>query len=269
MSDIVGFVATVGIGVLAGGLSALLGVGGAVVTTPAVRVLGATPIEAVGSTVPAILPGALAGAIRYSREGLVDWRLAIGLGASGSVFALLGAVVSSAVNGRLLMVGTAALMMWSGLSVARAGTERGGPGVKDVASGHRTSEDRVHGEPSLFLLVLVGALSGFVAGLLGVGGGIVIVPLLSGPFKLPMKSAVASSLVAVAAFSVPALVGHTALGHVNWAYAIPLTIGVVPGSRLGAQLTLGASDHVVRTRFGMLIVALAIVYGISELRPLI
>jgi len=111
--------ATLAVGFCAGVLSALLGVGGAVVTTPAVRVLGATPIEAVGSTVPAILPGAISGSIRYAREGLVDWSLALGLGISGAVFALGGAWVSSLVDGRVLMVFTAALMLWSGVSVLR------------------------------------------------------------------------------------------------------------------------------------------------------
>ena len=102
-------------------LSALLGIGGAVVTTPAVRVLGATPIEAVGSTVPAILPGAISGAYRYTKAGLVDWTLALSLGISGAVFALGGAWVSDLVDGRLLMVLTAVLMLWSGVSVVRGG----------------------------------------------------------------------------------------------------------------------------------------------------
>ena len=74
------YVLTFLVGVGAGILSALLGVGGAVVTTPAIRVLGATPILAVGSTVPAILPAAISGTWRYAKAGLVDWRAALGLG---------------------------------------------------------------------------------------------------------------------------------------------------------------------------------------------
>ncbi|WP_334142139.1 TSUP family transporter, partial [Rhabdothermincola sp.] len=62
------------LGVSAGVLSGMLGIGGAVITTPGIRVLGATPLEAVGSTVPAILPSALSGTWRYARAGMVDWR---------------------------------------------------------------------------------------------------------------------------------------------------------------------------------------------------
>jgi uncharacterized membrane protein YfcA len=297
-SDVATAAVTVLVGVGAGMLSALLGVGGAVISTPAVRVLGASPLQAVGSTVPAILPGALAGTLRYAREGLVEWRAALGLGVAGSVFAVVGALVSDVVDGGLLMVLTAALMLWSGYTVVRGGRRAAaGPGDEDTpavelvapdedegligevfegteasetdtAFAHDDSTGAATSSHPLSLLAVLGAASGFVAGLLGVGGGIVMVPVLTGPLKVPMKSAVASSLVAVAIFSVPALVTHTVLGHIDWAFALPLVIGVVPGARIGAHITVGSSERTVRLLFGALIVVLAVVYGASELAAL-
>jgi len=296
LGDLAVVVLTLVVGFAAGVLSALLGVGGAVVTTPAVRLLGATPIEAVGSTVPAILPGAISGTLRYAREGLVDWRAALGLAVPGALTALTGALVSGLVDATWLMLATAGLMLWSGITVVRSGrtgadrngadhddVERSGAGpvpseddpIDDLLSGFESSEtdlafvedhDASAGAPrrSLALLVPLGAASGFVAGLLGVGGGIVMVPMLTGPLRIPMRSAVASSLVAVAIFSVPALAGHVALGHVDWAFAIPLAVGVVPGARVGARITIGASDRSVRRWFGILVVVLAVVYGVAE-----
>ncbi|MFZ4518458.1 MAG: sulfite exporter TauE/SafE family protein [Microthrixaceae bacterium] len=309
LSDVALVALTVLVGFGAGVLSALLGVGGAVITTPAVRLLGATPIEAVGSTVPAILPGAISGTLRYAREGLVEWRVALSLGIAGAVFALGGALTSDLVDGRLLMVLTAALMLWSGISVARGG-RRAAPasppaavlvappetaGVDELLEGVEASEtdsalaavrspgpdpgpataagtDPAPGadppEPDvrrpLLLLAGVGALSGFVAGLLGVGGGIVMVPVMTGPLRIPMRSAVASSLVAVAIFSVPALVTHAVLGHIDWLFAVPLMVGVVPGARVGAHITVGASDRTIRRAFGVLIVIVALIYGGTE-----
>ena len=274
-ADVGTVLATLAVGVLAGMLSALLGIGGAVVTTPAVRVLGATPIQAVGSTVPAILPGAISGAWRYSRAGLVDWPLALGLGISGAVFALVGAWTSSLVDGRLLMVLTAVLMVWSGITVF-LGADR--QKVVDAAEQERrqvldgtptTADPGADRAGSRWLVGVVGAGSGFVAGLLGVGGGIVMVPAMAGPLGIPMKRAVASSLVAVAIFSIPALVAHVALGHVNWTYALPLMLGVVPGAQLGARMTIGASERTIRRLFGALVVVLAIVYGGTELTALL
>jgi uncharacterized membrane protein YfcA len=274
-ADVGTVLATLAVGVLAGMLSALLGIGGAVVTTPAVRVLGATPIQAVGSTVPAILPGAISGAWRYSRAGLVDWPLALGLGISGAVFALVGAWTSSLVDGRLLMVLTAVLMVWSGITVFRGAdrqrvVDAAEQERREVLDGTPTAADPGAGRAgSRWLVGVVGAGSGFVAGLLGVGGGIVMVPAMAGPLGIPMKRAVASSLVAVAIFSIPALVAHVALGHVNWTYALPLMLGVVPGAQLGARMTIGASERTIRRLFGALVVVLAVVYGGTELTALL
>jgi uncharacterized membrane protein YfcA len=256
------------VGVGAGILSALLGVGGAVVTTPAIRVLGATPILAVGSTVPAILPAAISGTWRYAKAGLVDWRAALGLGISGAVFAIGGAMTSSLIDGRVLMLLTALLMFWSGISVVRGGRGSGQPepGTELGTELGTEPDTEPHTEPkhSLPLIGSLGAVSGFVAGLLGVGGGIIMVPVLTGPLKIPMKSAVASSLVAVAIFSIPALITHIILGHVDWAFALPLMLGVIPGAQIGARITIGSSDRSIRLLFGALIIVLALVYGISE-----
>ena len=262
------YVLTFLVGVGAGILSALLGVGGAVVTTPAIRVLGATPILAVGSTVPAILPAAISGTWRYAKAGLVDWRAALGLGISGAVFAVGGAMTSSLIDGRILMLLTAFLMFWSGISVVRGGRSSADPSADlsaDPSAASEASPDPdTEPKHSLPVIGSLGAASGFVAGLLGVGGGIIMVPVLTGPLKIPMKSAVASSLVAVAIFSIPALITHIILGHVDWGFALPLMLGVIPGAQIGARITIGSSDRLIRLLFGALIIVLALVYGISE-----
>uniref|UniRef100_UPI002FE2C380 sulfite exporter TauE/SafE family protein n=1 Tax=Rhabdothermincola sp. TaxID=2820405 RepID=UPI002FE2C380 len=115
---------------------------------------------------------------------------------------------------------------------------------------------------------LVGSGAGFLAGLLGVGGGIVLMPAFTVVLRIPIKEAVASSLVAVAIFSVPALVTHVALGHVNWWYALLLMAGGAPGAQIGSHLTLGASDRTVRLVFGAFMVVVAAIYGSAELLAL-
>lgn len=269
--------AVLGLGFTAGILSGMFGVGGAVITTPGIRVLGATPIEAVGSTVPAILPGAISGTYRYARAGLVNWQIGIVCGVFGAVSAAGGAVASDRVDGHLLMVFTAALLLVSGASILRSGlVPRGQPSLladpvpaDDVGIDLSVVDDApTHTPASIPLLAIIGAASGFLAGFLGVGGGVVMVPAFTAVLKIPIKEAVASSLVAVAIFSVPALVSHAWLGHVDWSYALVLIVGVVPGAQVGSRLTLGSSDHLVRVLFGGFLVVLALVYGVGELLAL-
>jgi uncharacterized membrane protein YfcA len=272
----------VAVGVAAGALSGMLGVGGAVLTTPGIRALGATPIEAIGSTIPAILPSAISGTIRYSRARLVNWNIGLTCGITGSVMALAGAVVADRVNARALLVLTAVLLGWSGWSVFRSGrraapepepadtpevetvhtTESTNPGAVPTTAATDVATRTPVGGPAL---AAIGAGSGFVAGLLGVGGGVVMLPVFTRLLRIPVKEAIASSLVAVAIFSVPALVTHAVLGNINWAYALLLTIGVVPGAQIGARITVGVTDKTVRIVAGLFFVGLAVVYGISEI----
>jgi len=178
--------------------------------------------------------------------------------------AVAGALASDVVNGRLLMVMTAIVMLWAGGSVL---WRLRNPRVTDASDATMPTERAPR--RSGFLVGVLGVVAGFTAGLLGVGGGIMVVPMLNGPLRLPMRQAVASSLVAVAVFQVPALVTHMWLGHVNWAIALPLMLGVVPGAQVGARLTVAASDRTVQVLFAVLVVILAVIYGITEVNGLI
>lgn len=269
--------AVVAVGFASGVLSGMFGVGGAVLTTPGVRLLGATPIESVGSTIPAILPGSISGAWRYSRSKMVDWSVALPSGLLGAGFAVLGAEISDHVNGHYLMLLTAAMLLWSGLGNIRwhatthekvavpvgAAGDAEGTEVHPHAHAHR-----VDAKPSLPVVATIGAAAGLLAGLLGVGGGVLLVPAYTGLLRLPAKRAVATSLVAVAIFSVPAMITHAVLGHINWSYALPLVVGVVPGAQVGARLTIHGSEARLRLLMGLFFTVLALAYGGGEVLSL-
>lgn len=275
-------VGTVVVGFVAGVLSGMFGVGGAVLTTPGIRALGATPIESVGSTVPAILPGAIAGTVRYARARIVNWRLGLVCGFTGAAFAVAGAWVADLVDAAYLMVVTAVILGWSGVSIFRSARHHPDvhPAESDVEVAAAAAGDGDTSSPApqgsgerppiaTTTLAVVGAAAGLLAGLLGVGGGIVMMPAFTSVLKVPIKEAVASSLVAIAIFSLPALATHAALGHIHWGYAALLVVGVVPGAQVGSGITIGASDRVVRLLFGAFLVVIAVVYGGTELAGLL
>jgi uncharacterized membrane protein YfcA len=118
-------------------------------------------------------------------------------------------------------------------------------------------------------LGLVGAAAGFLAGLLGVGGGVVMMPVFTSILRIPVKVAVASSLVAVAIFSVPALVSHAVQGNIDWPVALLLTLGTVPGASVGSRITVASSDQAVRLWLGIFFIAVAVLYGGLELRAIV
>jgi uncharacterized membrane protein YfcA len=264
------------VGFASGILSGMFGVGGAVLTTPGIRALGASPLEAVGSTLPAILPGAISGAWRYSRERLVDWHVALPSGLLGSGFAVAGAELSDHVNAHYLMIMTAALLLYTGLRNVREHVTAQSPSLIPVPAGGVVMD--AGAEPELemnertnaptVVVGLIGAAAGMLAGLLGIGGGLLLMPAYTVALRMSPKRAVATSLVAVAMFSIPAMVTHALLGHINWAFALLLTVGVVPGAQVGAKLTIGGSEARLRLLMGLFFTVLAVVYGGAELAAL-
>src|SRR3954447_21357884 len=141
----------------------MFGVGGAVLTTPGLRAFGATPLEAVGSTIPAILPGALTGAWRYAREGLVDRQIALTTGSLGAVAAVAGAALSDHVNGHALMLLTAAMLLWGGLRSIRP--EKARVDALVLVGAPARTEPVSPRPPAPALTALVGIVAGLVAGL--------------------------------------------------------------------------------------------------------
>jgi uncharacterized membrane protein YfcA len=263
------------VGFAAGILSGMFGVGGAVLTTPGIRALGATPLEAVGSTLPATLPGALSGAWRYSREGLVDWHVALPSGLFGAGFAVAGAELSDHINAHYLMIMTAALLLYTGLRNVRAHVGAPAPALVAVSDGRPmldtdapVSEPEERTDAPTIVIALIGAAAGLLAGLLGVGGGLLLMPGYTLALRMSPKRAVASSLVAVAMFSVPAMTTHALLGHINWAYALLLAVGVIPGAQVGARLTIGGSEARLKLLMGLFFTVIALVYGGAELAAL-
>ena len=111
---------TVAIGAVSGVLSGMFGIGGAVITTPAIRALGATAYEAIGSTLPSILPSSISGSLRYNREQFIRHRIALITSAFGVPASVIGSRLSRAVpgNGHVLMIATAVLVGYTAYRTA-------------------------------------------------------------------------------------------------------------------------------------------------------
>src|SRR5438270_11040481 len=155
-------------------MSAAFGVGGAVISTPAVRALGASAFVAVGTTLPSILPSAASGTARYMREQLVDWQVVLWAAPVGVAASILGSLLSHVVpgNGHWLMILTATLL---GATAWRM--RRPPPRPADVGGQAETDVASVGGQDAGFhrspvALAGVGTLAGALSGPLGVGVGI-------------------------------------------------------------------------------------------------
>jgi hypothetical protein len=242
---------TVLVGLSAGVLSGLFGVGGGIVMTPGLTAFaGVAPIVAVATPLPVILPTAAVGAFTYHRAGEVDLRAAAWISLTGSMASAGGALLTEVVDARLLLVVTAVLLAWQSIQILR-GTFRPVTGEEMPIPA--------------WTLALVGIGAGLLAGLLGIGGGLVIVPVLAGLLGVPLKRALGTSLVSVVVLVIPGTIVHALLGNIDWAAALLLVIGSLPGARIGAKVALGTKERTLRMMVGSFMALVAVVYGVQQI----
>lgn len=242
------------IGFASGVASGAFGIGGALLSTPGIRwALDAPALIAVGTTLPVIVPTAITGLVTYVRTGFVETRTAAITAIAGGGFAILGALATGLVRGEVLLVATAVLIFV--LSI-RMLPKKGAVSPPAVA-------------PTVPVILVIGATSGFVSGILGVGGGVILVPILTGLLRFPIKTALGTSLAVVAAQAIPGTITHAVLGNIDWTIAGGLVLGVIPGARIGSRLAVGTEDARLRAVVAVAMMALALVFGGSELRELL
>jgi uncharacterized membrane protein YfcA len=249
---------TVLVGVATGVLSGMFGIGGAVVSTPAIRALGATALQAIGSTLPSILPSSISGSLRYHRESFILWRIVVLTSVLGIPASVAGSRLSGAVpgNGHALMILTAGLVAYTGYRTAF-------PTVRTL---ERAGEP-LHDE--WWRLAIIGMAAGALSGLLGIGGGILMVPAFSAWVGMPLRQTIATSLACVGIFAIPGTLTHWYLGHIDWTFAAALAVGVIPGARIGAHFTINATDKLLRYSVGSALGIIALIYAAGEVLALI
>lgn len=244
------------VGFAAGILSGAFGVGGGVVTTPAIRLLLDQPaLVAVGTPLPVIIPTAIVGSISYARRGLADVRAGIIIGLWGAAASVLGAYFSDLVGGSVVMIATAALILYLAVDMLVHGGKSASDRLDEPVSDTRRRGGRA----------LLGISTGLYSGFLGLGGGFVLVPMLVRFGGYPIKKAIGTSLTTIAVLAIPGSITHWSLGHVDVRLSLLLALGVIPGVLIGARLTSAASESRVRYAFSALLLFVGIVLAINEI----
>lgn len=233
------------VGLAAGGLSGLFGVGGGILIVPGlVLLLGMPQRRAHATSLAAIVPIAVAGAAGYAAAGAVDW-LAAGLLTAG---AAIGAVGGTHALGRIpergLRVIFALFLLAAAAALPFEVTARETTGSLAPATGA--------------LLVLLGVVAGAMAGLLGVGGGIVMVPGLILLASAAPAVAKGTSLVVIIPTALVGTIRNARRGEVDLPIALTVGLSGVVSSFLASILALRMEPVLSAVLFGALLVAMAV-----------
>ena len=107
---------------------------------------------------------------------------------------------------------------------------------------------------------------GFVTGFFGIGGGFLIVPVLLVVLAFPMRDAVGTSLVVIAAASAMALAASVGRSAIDWSVALPFAAAGVVGSSMGRRMAARLNDVLLRRAFAAALAALALFLVVRNAR---
>jgi uncharacterized membrane protein YfcA len=112
--------------------------------------------------------------------------------------------------------------------------------------------------PGLVPLLLLGAMTGLLSGLFGIGGGVILVPLLTLLLRFPQRLAAGTSVAAILPAAVVGGIGYAVQGNVDWIAAACLAAGIIGGAQLGAYLLSRVPTGFLRWMFMVFLAAIIV-----------
>lgn len=238
-----------GLSIAIGVLLGLLGGGGSILTVPMLVYMAhlepkaaiATSLLAVGATsAVAILP--------HARRGNVCWGAGAAFGTASMIGAYGGGRLAAWVPGHILMLLFAGMMLATGGAMLLK-RQQAGPEPANSCPGKGWV---------LLAIALLGIAVGALTGLVGAGGGFVVVPALGLLVGLPMRGAIGTSLLIIAANSFAGLAGYLSHVRIDLEFAGAVTAVTVLGSLIGGWLAPKVSAAALRRGFALFVIAVAL-----------
>ena len=243
-----------GMGATAGVLGGLLGIGGGVLIVPGlVFFLNLDQHRAHGTSLVSALLLATSGILTYSFEGVVDWRVywpvAMEITVGGVVGAMIGARVAKAIDAKALRRVFSLFIVFIGIRMIWEAWHGG------VQAQHLAFMDNaVVGAAAI---VGLGLLAGFLSALLGIGGGLIMVPALVILLCAKQQLAQAMSLAAMIPTAFTGMLMHRAMGNVDLRAGLCVGAGAVVGAVAGARLAANMPSGTLQLVFGVFLFAMA------------
>lgn len=243
----------IAVGAIAGFLSGLFGVGGGILIVPGlVLLLGMDQRRAHGTSLAAIVPIALAGVGGFVIGDAVDWPVAAALTAGAVVGSVIGTSALRWIPQQGLRIAFVAFLLLNAARMVIATPDASGRGELDVAM--------------VLGLVLVGVVSGTLAGLLGVGGGIVIVPVLVTLFLIPDAVAKGTSLVVIVPTAVSGTIRNVRNGNADVRAALVVGVAGVVSAFLGSRIAIDMDPRTSGILFAILLALVAARLAVTAVR---
>jgi uncharacterized membrane protein YfcA len=262
----------------AGYLGALTGLGGGVVVTPALTLLLGVDIRyAIGASLVSVIATSSGAAAAFVREGYTNIRIGMFLEIATTLGALAGAYLSSRTPTSVLSMIFGVVLLHSAWQSSRGHSENLANGTPDPLATRLKLNGSYPGEggPEQYNVnnvktgfgLMFGA--GAISGLLGIGSGALKVIAMDQAMHIPFKVSTTTSNFMIGVTAAASAGIYLSRGFVEPGIAMPVMLGVLAGSLLGARHLIGARVRVLRWTFAIVVAVMAIemiVTGVGKLR---
>ncbi len=255
------------ISAVAGCLGAMTGLGGAVIVTPALTLLMGIDIRyAIGASLVSVIATSSGAAAAYVREGYTNIRIGMFLEVATTLGAIFGAYLATRVPTSWLAIIFGLVLLHAAWQSTRVYVEPSHADPGD-ALGHKLKMDGEYPTPhgparyhaqrvKTGFAIMIGA--GALSGLLGIGSGAMKVIAMDQAMRIPFKVSTTTSNFMIGVTAAASAGIYLSRGYIDPGVAMPVMLGVLSGSLLGAKILVGAKTRMLRRVFALLVVAIAI-----------
>jgi uncharacterized membrane protein YfcA len=235
----------IAVGLGAGTLGSMLGVGGGIIMVPALTFLGLPPAQTASTSLIAVTSTSVSSTIEYSRQRRIDYRLGLEMAAFAIPGAVLGAYLSDYLSTESFKLYFGILLMLTGIYVLYKNSI-----LKESATKKRST--------ALQAAVFAAAFgAGVISSLFGVGGGVIFVPAILLVLGLTMQRASATSQFTLMVTSLAGVITHAFLFHPDYLHAAALSAGAFAGAQIGARASRTAKEVLLQRLLGLVLIAVA------------
>jgi len=256
-------------GLFAGVLAGFLGIGGGTVLVPLLLTLGCEPVQAIATSALSIVITASSGSIQNWRMGYLNFKQVLGIGLPALLTAQLGAFLADKFPENWLLVAFGLLLLSNiylvevrkRITARKKIEEEARENLEEPPQDLQNREDArstVNKNRDIISRIATGSAAGLLAGLFGVGGGVIMVPLQILLLDETIKKAIQTSLGVIVITAISATGGHAIRGNVLWEYGLILGFGGLLGAQFSTRFLPKLSDKVVSLAFRGLLAFLSV-----------
>jgi uncharacterized protein len=235
------------IGVAAGIVGSMLGLGGGIIISPILTLSGFLPSQVASTSLLAVASTGASSTVSYSIKKKISYNVGIKVAAFAVPFSVIGAFISSTLDADEFKLYFAILLILTSLYLLFRKS------IRKDSLGHEKTGKLL----SNTLLYVGSSAAGLISSLFGIGGGIIFVPLLFAVKKLSMQQSVATSQLSILITSIAGILTHSVLFEQDFVFAGAIALGALAGAQVGSFIAIKISERLLTILFSFSLIVIS------------